>query len=112
MFIQHRVLPRLRVAVGLLCCAIGCAVSTQAMAANPVPAAATVTLSEPDTRTDSVPSRGSETRQWLQMQRDGRYASSYNDQLTPEAAAKAQQRVTDSFGQSIPATYIDKDFGK
>ncbi|MDH2433038.1 DUF3613 domain-containing protein [Pokkaliibacter sp. MBI-7] len=112
MLSQCRVPALFRAAGGWLIGVVGCVVCAPVLAANPAPAAATVTLSEPDTRTDSVPSSGSETRQWLQMQRDGRYASHYNDQLTPEAAAKAQQRVTDSFGQSIPATYIDKDFGK
>ncbi|MFP8966831.1 DUF3613 domain-containing protein [Pokkaliibacter sp. CJK22405] len=63
------------------------------------------------TPSSTVQPMGSQTRYWLQLQRQGSMASDYQDQLTPEAATQAKKRMEDSFALPIPDTYIEKTFG-
>lgn len=52
------------------------------------------------------------TSQWLSMQSQGVYMTSYSDKLTPQAAAAAKERMEKSFSHPIPDKFIKDKLGE
>lgn len=53
------------------------------------------------------PKQGEQTRQWLEMQKNGQAASSQNQTLPGPAAAQIYQRYLNSFSHPIPEYFSE-----
>ncbi len=56
--------------------------------------------------------RSSPTAQLLELQRSGKLASRQEQQLPGAAQSKIYERYINSFGHSIPETYISEEFSE
>ena len=56
--------------------------------------------------------RGSETRNWLQLQTSGSFATIYEDMLTPQSAESTRIRLEQSFEYPIPDKFIKDKMGE
>lgn len=64
------------------------------------------------TQGTSLVKNGSETKNWLQLQRSGSFATNYEDMLTPQSAESTRVRLEESFEYPIPEKFIKDKMGE